>query len=495
MSGASTTTADFLPDLATEHLTEMQLGLVLAIRALAAGTGDDLLDGEELRLVVADLYPPGVILSPEMLRVPLLHQGLLNFLRDRAVTLGGDSGMRSVKRLAATLYPAGPDKNFAVSVLNNLEERQAQLCRYGDAPAMPGLSSRLDRPSATAGPSRATSHALHGGGSPGLDHAAQQLGLPQDVRYSGGAPTAGREPSSSLPPLASFGGQATYLREPLARADAPTTMNEVADSNLAHRVSLRMKDNHAKFSGDAQECLDDYVAEYDLVGRDFGLSREQKLRYSHNLLRGDAKRYYLSELEPSAASYADAVRSIRSEYHSAIHQSQAQNTLSSLRKSNFVAEGMTEEKALMETYKTVAKVSKLLPISHKGEAHRINYLRGAVVGYSWATEPLSRIPTAQLGFQQLYGELQSALFLSTEAKRALVQDGAVTAKPVATSSGTLDVLYEGQRWYANNPKGKMDRAAGKTASRFNPLSFMGCFNCDKPDHAAKDCPAPHNGAK
>lgn len=109
MSGASTTTADFLPDLATEHLTEMQLGLVLAIRALAAGTGDDLLDGEELRLVVVDLYPPGVILSPEMLRVPLLHQGLLNFLRDRAVTLGGDSGMRSVKRLAATLYPAGPD--------------------------------------------------------------------------------------------------------------------------------------------------------------------------------------------------------------------------------------------------------------------------------------------------------------------------------------------------------------------------------------------------
>lgn len=41
----------------------------------------------------------------------------------------------------------------------------------------------------------------------------------------------------------------------------------------------------------------------------------------------------------------------------------------------------------------------------------------------------------------------------------------------------------------------MDRAAGKTASRFNPLSLMGCFNCDKPDHAAKDCPAPHNGAK
>lgn len=73
---------------------------------------------------------------------------------------------------------------------------------------------------------------------------------------------------------------------------------------------------------------------------------------------------------------------------------------------SFVSKGMTEQEALVETYRTVAKASKLLPPSHPGEAHRVNYLRGAVVGYFWAREPLSRIPTARLVFQQLYGELQ-----------------------------------------------------------------------------------------
>lgn len=89
-------------------------------------------------------------------------------------------------------------------------------------------------------------------------------------------------------------------------ADAPA-------SNLAHRVSMRYMDNQITFSGGAKECLDDYVAEYDLVGRDIGLSQQQKPRYVHNILRGDAKRFYLSELEPFTKSYADSIARIRAE--------------------------------------------------------------------------------------------------------------------------------------------------------------------------------------
>lgn len=59
----------------------------------------------------------------------------------------------------------------------------------------------------------------------------------------------------------------------------------------------------------------------------------------------------------------------------------------------------------------------------------------------------------------------------------------------------MDVLYGRKRRYANNPKGEVNRAAGKAPSRFNPLSFIGCFNSGEPDHAAKVCPSPYNGAK
>ena len=49
--------------------------------------------------------------------------------------------------------------------------------------------------------------------------------------------------------------------------------------------------------------------------------------------------------------------------------------------------------------------SPQVPISHRGNAHRIEFLRNAVVGYEWATEPLSRIAPQGLPFQELYGEL------------------------------------------------------------------------------------------
>lgn len=77
----------------------------------------------------------------------------------------------------------------------------------------------------------------------------------------------------------------------------------------------------------------------------------------------------------------------------------------------------------------------------------------------------------------------------------MLQDSAVSAKPEAADFGTLHVLYGGQRWYANNPTGKGDHVADKAPSRYKPLSVMGCFNCDKPDHGAKDWPAPYNGSK
>lgn len=103
----------------------MLLGFMLAIRGLPVGVEDDLVQGEDLRERVVALYPPGILLNPEMIRVPLLHQGLLAMLRDNGVAMGGDADRRSVKRLAATLYPSGADKDFGVNVLHSYEERQA----------------------------------------------------------------------------------------------------------------------------------------------------------------------------------------------------------------------------------------------------------------------------------------------------------------------------------------------------------------------------------
>ena len=63
-----------------------------------------------------------------------------------------------------------------------------------------------------------------------------------------------------------------------------------------------------------------------------------------------------------------------------------------------------------------------MPISHRGNACKVEFLRNAVVGCEWATEPLSRIATYNLTFQQLYGELESGHLLNKEAKIAVLRE-------------------------------------------------------------------------
>lgn len=61
---------------------------------------------------------------------------------------------------------------------------------------------------------------------------------------------------------------------------------------LAHNVAMRLKDKDKKFSGDLGESWMEFVDDYLQMCRDYSLTHVQKLQYMHNLLRGDAKRFY-----------------------------------------------------------------------------------------------------------------------------------------------------------------------------------------------------------
>ena len=83
-------------------------------------------------------------------------------------------------------------------------------------------------------------------------------------------------------------------------------------------------------------------------------------------------------------------------------------------------------------YKTIIELSPQVPVSHRGNAHMIQFLGNAVVEYEWAAEPLSTIASQGLPFQQLYGELEAAFRLSKEAKIATMRDS------MGTSSNQTD---------------------------------------------------------
>lgn len=128
----------------------------------------------------------------------------------------------------------------------------------------------------------------------------------------------------------------------------------------------------------------------------------------------------------------------------------------------------------------------------------MEFLRNATVGLSWATEPLSRIATHNLDFQQLYGELEAALHLKNEAKVAVMRDSVTTGRRKANADDTVvpGIMFLGQGRYVNRHKSVSDRRnmtgiQGQSSSRvekFDPLVVMGCFNCDDPNHMISKCP-------
>lgn len=64
----------------------------------------------------------------------------------------------------------------------------------------------------------------------------------------------------------------------------------------AHNVVMRFRDAGSKFSGGLGENWREHVSEYQHVARDYELSSAQKLDFLHNLLCGDAKRFYLDRV-------------------------------------------------------------------------------------------------------------------------------------------------------------------------------------------------------
>ena len=151
----------------------------------------------------------------------------------------------------------------------------------------------------------------------------------------------------------------------------------------------------------------------------------------------------------------------------------------------------------------ITKLSRQGPASHRGDAHKVEFLRNAVVGSGWSHEPLSRVATHGLSFQQLYGELEAALQLQKEAKQAMLRDAATKTKDLGYDDEVPGILFAGQTRYAKHPSRNRffrgSRGFSTPSSRprtsFDPLSIQGCFNCEDKTHTIRDCPRPINAGK
>jgi len=111
---------------------------------------------------------------------------------------------------------------------------------------------------------------------------------------------------------------------------------------------------------------------------------------------------------------------------------------------------------------------------------------------------LSRIATHNLSFQQLYAELSSSLSHIRESANAIARYRIISGSG-SVADDTADIMFQGQGQYSMRNHGVGNRACAtqgaSTAPRFDPLTIMGCFNCDDPKRTIKNFPKPKNTLK
>lgn len=91
-----------------------------------------------------------------------------------------------------------------------------------------------------------------------------------------------------------------------AAAVGPSAPHGKETDRCAHNVAMRFRDAGSMFFGGLGEIWCEYVSEYLQVARNHGFSSAQKLRFLHNLLRGDGERFYLDRVA-HVGTFAQAI--------------------------------------------------------------------------------------------------------------------------------------------------------------------------------------------
>jgi hypothetical protein len=155
------------------------------------------------------------------------------------------------------------------------------------------------------------------------------------------------------------------------------------------------------------------------------------------------------------------------ESNSVSRQNRIANYLRS-RVTKFITTDCNSSDALEKKHNEISKLAPQGPIYCRTEMHRIEYLRFAVIGMTWAKDPLSRASAGGMDYQELFSQLEASIQQEREEKAAGMRDLAYSGAPRNTpgaSDRTPDVFLtvkldtEGERTQ-NHPKQKPKRNAG-----------------------------------
>jgi hypothetical protein len=281
---------------------------------------------------------------------------------------------------------------------------------------------------------------------------------------------------------------------------------------MAQSMFIRFKDEDKKFTGVIDQSLSEFIDEYIQACNSVGVPRNQRLHHLHNVLGGEAKRFYNKQVQENYATFEEAVAVLEREYSSFPRQQRILTHLENLRVPPLLAKGKTKSEALHQIWQEITRLGPQCPPSHRSDEIKVAMLRAAVIGNSWARDPVSRAATTPMTLHALYTQLEASIQIENEEFAAKRKDAAsygrfpsagdadaISDKSTRASASFLPGIHFQRygRSIRGLPNGSVlselpvnpqaatfAKRIGYPRANLEDSADSGCFNCGQPGHRA-----------
>lgn len=79
----------------------------------------------------------------------------------------------------------------------------------------------------------------------------------------------------------------------IVNSDIPEEHNNNNKNRLHHNLAQRFKDRESEYAGTDDEDLIEHLSNYETGTDDYGATEDEKLKYIHNILNGEALRLFI----------------------------------------------------------------------------------------------------------------------------------------------------------------------------------------------------------
>ena len=192
-------------------------------------------------------------------------------------------------------------------------------------------------------------------------------------------------------------------------------------SKKGYAVHSYFKDR--QFTGAPEQSIDTLLRDYEICANSSALDPAQMSLFFVNALADPARQFFLTHCSTSMP-FDHIASQMRRHYNSETRKLQNQSEMDSLELTSFMHKhGVTDlNDGLTKIVNHINALAPQLPAGFGDDAHKTRYLRRAVLGHTFAQQPIAQITSARYTFTQFQTALKESLQLREELSRARAPD-------------------------------------------------------------------------